>query len=94
LVVWRPFSEILTQESQKGYVIPYITRACAHIWIVSYDVNKDGVKVTALTLTKSAYQLGFTSLLKLYCAHLLVLSARWLDNRHPASANRRICHTD
>ena len=29
---------------------------------VSYDVNKDGVKVAVLTLTKSAYRLGETVL--------------------------------
>lgn len=28
--------------------------------IVSYDVNKDGVKVAVLTFTKSAYRLGET----------------------------------
>lgn len=30
--------------------------------IVSYDVNKDGVKVAVLTFTKSAYRLGETVL--------------------------------
>jgi RAB6A-GEF complex partner protein 2 len=29
---------------------------------VSYDVNKDGVKVAVLTFTKSAYRLGETVL--------------------------------
>ncbi len=28
--------------------------------LVSYDVNKDGVKVAVLTFTKSAYRLGET----------------------------------
>jgi hypothetical protein len=29
---------------------------------VSYDVNKDGIKVAVLTFTKSAYRLGETAL--------------------------------
>lgn len=32
------------------------------LWSVSYDVNKDGVKVAVLTFTKSAYRLGETVL--------------------------------
>lgn len=30
--------------------------------IVSYDINKDGVKVAVLTFTKTAYRLGETVL--------------------------------
>lgn len=58
----REAVEILTRNPKKGMFIPCVVWACIHVRIVSYDVNKDGVKVAVLTFTKSAYRLGETVL--------------------------------
>lgn len=60
----REAVEILTRNPKKG-----VYGSCDSdiefllvLWAVSYDVNKDGVKVAVLTFTKSAYRLGETVL--------------------------------
>jgi len=58
----REAVEILTRNPKKSMSC-LIARARTHIpVVVSYDVNKDGVKVAVLTFAKSAYRLGETVL--------------------------------
>lgn len=58
----REVVEVLTRNMRKGNFNVHIVFFDAHTYIqlVSYDVNKDGVKVAVLTFTKSAYRLGET----------------------------------
>lgn len=58
----REAVEILTRNPKKGVLVPFSSvKNLFYIRsVVSYDVNKDGVKVAVLTFTKSAYRLGET----------------------------------
>ena len=57
--------DLLTRNLKKG-ASSFFLQSCWEVTddetAVSYDVNKDGVRVAVLTLTKSAYRLGETVL--------------------------------
>lgn len=50
------------EESKKRLVLELCPRRrqVEALFLASYDVNKDGVKVAVLTFTKAAYRLGET----------------------------------
>lgn len=56
----REAVEVLTRNMRKGIFGPSFVKHLLIKFTVSYDVNKDGLKVAVLTFTKSAYRLGET----------------------------------
>lgn len=55
-----PVSSITFQIRGYDHLLNDRRLRCIIVCVVSYDVNKDGVKVAVLTFTKSAYRLGET----------------------------------